>query len=148
MYLFTESSRFAWLITTKFDERDGERGKSEQWDLVVRERNLDEHQRNNSCMGFFLSFTQYRWAQAFSSCSEQELLFAGIHGPVAALLLLQSMGRVAAACGLSSCDAQRLAAPQHVGSLPRARAEPLSPTLAGRFSTTDHQGSTCPPWQF
>lgn len=63
------------------------------------------------------------------SCSELELLFAGIHGPVAwRLLLLQSMGRVAAACGLSSCDAA-LAAPQHVGSS-QARAEPLSPTQA------------------
>ena len=72
--------------------------------------------------GFFFSFSflavwsHHCWEQAFSSCSEQELLFAGIHGLMAVASLVAEHRLIVAACGLSSCDAQGLVAPQHVGS--------------------------------
>ena len=44
MYLFTESSTFAWLITTIFDERDGERGQVRAVGPLWSDREiLDEH---------------------------------------------------------------------------------------------------------
>ena len=71
---------------------------------------------------FFFSFSflavwgHHCWEQAFSSCSEQELLFAGIHGlmPVASLVAEHRLSGCSMWAG--QLCAQGLAVRQHVGS--------------------------------
>ena len=72
-------------------------------------------------------------ARAFSSCGKWWPLFIAVHGPltITASLVVEHRLQVH---GLSSCGtrAQLL---HGMWNLPRPGLEPLSPALAGRFST-------------
>ena len=72
-------------------------------------------------------------ARAFSSCSERGPLFIAVHGPltVAAFLVVEHKLQPRR---LSSCGSRG------IWDLPRPGLEPLSPALAGRFSTTAPPG--------
>ena len=82
-------------------------------------------------------------ARAFSSCGKWGPLFIAVRGPLTI---------TASRCGAQAPDTQAqqlwltgLVALRHVGSsrmwdLPRSGLEPVSPALAGRFSTTAPPG--------
>ena len=74
------------------------------------------------------------WARAFSSCSEWGPLFIVVRGPLTIAASLVAEHRLQT-CRLSSCGSR---APLLCGmwDLPRPGLEPVSPALAGRFSTT------------
>ena len=76
-------------------------------------------------------------ARAFSSCGKWGPLFIAVRGPLTI---------AASCCGAQAPDAQAqqlwrtdLVVPRHVGSS-QTRIEPVSPALAGRFSTTAPPG--------
>ena len=73
-------------------------------------------------------------ARAFSSCSERGPLFIAVHRPLTVTASLVAEHRLQT-CRLSSCGpwAQLL---HGMWDLPRPGLEPVSPALAGRFSTT------------
>ena len=77
-------------------------------------------------------------ARAFSSCGKRELLFIAVRRPltIAASLVAEHKLQM---CRLSSCGsrAQLLLG---MWDLPRPGLEPVSPALAGRFSTTAPPG--------
>ena len=79
--------------------------------------------------------------RAFSSCSKQGPLFIAVHRPltITASLVAEHMLRT---CRLSSCGswAQLL---RGMWDLPRPGLEPVSPALAGGFSTTAPPGKPC-----
>ena len=79
-------------------------------------------------------------ARAFSGCGEWGPLFIGVRGPLTVVdSLLPSTGSRRAS---SAVVAQGLVAPLTKGmwDLPRPGLEPMSPALAGRFSTTAPPG--------
>ena len=77
-------------------------------------------------------------ARAFSSCSEQGPLFIAVRGPLTIAASLVAEHRLQK-CRLSSCGsrAQLLCG---MWDLPRPGLEPVSPALAGGFSTTAPPG--------
>ena len=85
-------------------------------------------------------------ARAFTSCSEQGLLFVAAHGLL--LLRAQALGAwasVAAALRLSSPDSWALVAPQHVDSSwtsDRTSDRTSDAELADRFLTTGPPGKS------
>ena len=81
-------------------------------------------------------------ARAFSSCGEWGPLFIAVRGPlsIAACLVVEHRLQTRR---LSSCGSQAQL-PHGMWDLPRPGLEPVSPALAGRFSTTAHQGSPLP----
>ena len=80
-------------------------------------------------------------ARAFSSCGKRGPLFIAVHGPltIAAFLVVEHRLQTRR---LSSCGswAQLF---RGMWDLPRPGLEPVSPALAGRFSTTAPPGK---PW--
>ena len=80
-------------------------------------------------------------ARAFSSCGKRGPLFIGVRGPltIAASLVVEHRLQTHR---LSSCgsQAQLLCG---MWDLPRPGLEPVSPALAGRFSTTAPPGKPC-----
>ena len=74
----------------------------------------------------------YAWA--FSSCGKQGPLFIAVHGPltIAASLVVEHRLQTRR---LSSCGSQAQSL-RGMWDLPRPGLEPMSPALAGRFSTT------------
>ena len=83
-------------------------------------------------------------ARAFSSCSKRGPLFIALRGPVTIAASLVAEHRLQSR-RLSNCGsrAQLLCS---MWDLPRPGLEPMSPTLAGRFSTTALPGK--PPSSF
>ena len=77
-------------------------------------------------------------ARAFSSCGERGPLFIAVRGPltVAASLVAEHGLQM---CRLSSCGS-RARLLRGMWDLPRPGLEPVSPALAGRFSTTAPPG--------
>ena len=77
-------------------------------------------------------------ARAFSSCGKQGPLFIAVHGPLTIAASLVAEHRLQTR-RLSSCGpwAQLL---HGMWDLPRPGLEPVSPALAGRFSTTAPPG--------
>ena len=77
-------------------------------------------------------------ARAFSSCSEWGPLFIAVHGPLTVMASLIAEHKLQTR-RLSSCGsrAQSLCS---MWDLPRPGLEPVSPALAGRFSTTAPPG--------
>ena len=77
-------------------------------------------------------------ARAFSSCGEWGPLFITVRGPLTIAASLVAEHRLRP-CRLSSCGlwAQLL---RGMWDLPRPGLEPVSPALAGRFSTTAPPG--------
>ena len=77
------------------------------------------------------------WARAFSSCGEWGLLFIAMRGPltvVASLVEHRLQTRRLSSCG------SRAQVLRGMWDLPRPGLEPVSPALAGRFSTTAPPG--------
>ena len=83
-------------------------------------------------------------ARAFSSCGKRGPLFIAVRGPltIAASPVAEHRLQTCRLCGCGS-RAQLL---RGMWDLPRPGLEPVSPALAGRFSTTAPPGK--PPIQF
>ena len=77
-------------------------------------------------------------ARAFSSCSKWGPLFIAVRGPLTIAASLVAEHRLQT-CRLSSCGS-RVQLLRGMWDLPRPGLEPVSPALAGRFSTTAPPG--------
>ena len=77
-------------------------------------------------------------ARAFSSCGERGPLFIAVHGPLTVAASPVAEHRLQM-CRLSSCGS-RAQLLRGMRDPPRPGSEPVSPTLAGRFSTTAPPG--------
>ena len=77
-------------------------------------------------------------ARAFSSCGEQGPLFNAVRGPLTVAASLVAEHRLQTR-RLSSCGSQAQLL-RGMWDLPRPGLEPVSPALAGRFSTTAPPG--------
>ena len=80
-------------------------------------------------------------ARAFSSCGERGPLFIVVRGPLTIVASLVAEHRLQM-CRLSSCGS-RTQLLRGMWDLPRPGLEPVSPALAGRFSTIAPPGK---PW--
>ena len=80
-------------------------------------------------------------ARAFSSCGKWGPLFIAVRGPltIAASLVVEHRLQT---CRLSNCGS-RAQLLRGMWDLPRSGLEPVSPALAGRFSTTAPPGKPC-----
>ena len=83
-------------------------------------------------------------ARAFSSCGERGPLFIAVRGPLTIATSLVAEHRLQTR-RLSSCGS-RAHLLRGMWDLPRPGLEPVSPALAGRFSTTAPPGKPC--WFF
>ena len=81
-------------------------------------------------------------ARAFSSCGEQGPLFISARGPLTIAASLVAEHRLQMR-RLSSCGS-RSQLLRGMWDLPRPGLEPMSPALAGRFSTTAPPGKPFP----
>ena len=79
--------------------------------------------------------------RAFSSCGERGPLFIAVRGPLAIAASLVVEHRLQTR-RLSSCGS-RAQLIRGMWDLPRPGLEPVSPALAGRFSTTAPPGKPC-----
>ena len=77
-------------------------------------------------------------ARAFSSCGKRGLLFIAVHGPLTIAASLVAEHRLQTR-RLSNCGSQAQLF-RGMWDLPRPGLEPVSPALAGRFSTTAPPG--------
>ena len=77
--------------------------------------------------------------RAFSSCSKQGPLFIAVRGPLTIVALLFSVEHRLQTRRLSNCGS-RAQLLRSMWDLPRPGLEPVSPALAGRFSTTAPPG--------
>ena len=77
-------------------------------------------------------------ARTFSSCSKRGPLFIAVHGPLTVAASLVAEHRLQT-CRLRSCGS-RAQLLRGMWDLPRPGLEPVSPALAGRFSTTAPPG--------
>ena len=92
-------------------------------------------------------------ARAFSGCGERGPLFIAVHGPLTIAASLVAEHRLQTR-RLSSCGS-RAQPLRGTWDLPRPGHEPVSPALAGRFSTTAPPGKAPsssykenePPWR-
>ena len=80
-------------------------------------------------------------ARAFSSCSERGPLFIAVRGPLTVMASLVGEHRLQMR-RLSSCGS-RAQLLRGMWDPPRPGLEPVSPALAGRFSTTAPPGKPC-----
>ena len=80
--------------------------------------------------------------RAFSSCGKWGPLFIAVHGPLTIAASLVAEHRLQTR-RLSSCGS-RAQSLRGMWDLPRPGLEPLSPALAGRFSTTAPPGKPTP----
>ena len=98
---------------------------------------------NSLFIYLFLAVLGLRFcARAFSSCGKRGPLFIAVHGPLTIATSLVAEHRLQT-LKLSSCGSQ--AQPLcGMWDLPRPGLKPVSPALAGRFSTTAPPGK--PPY--
>ena len=80
-------------------------------------------------------------ARAFSSCGKRGPLFIAVRGPLTIAASLVAEHRLQTRM-LSSCGS-RAQLLRGMWDLPRPGLEPVSPALAGRFSTTAPPGKPC-----
>ena len=93
----------------------------------------------NSLIFFFLATLGLRFcARAFSSCNKRGPLFIAVRGPLTVAASLVEEHRLQKR-RLSSCGSQAQLL-RGMWDLPRPGLEPVSPALAGRFSTTAPPG--------
>ena len=93
----------------------------------------------NLLIYLFLAVLGLRFcARAFSSCGKRGPLFIVVHGPLTIATSLAVEHRLQT-CGLSSCGS-RAQLLRGMWDLPRPGLEPVSPALAGGFSTTAPPG--------
>ena len=91
---------------------------------------------------YFLAVLGLRFcARAFSSCSKRGPLFITMRGPLTIVASLVAEHRLQTP-RLSSCGSQAQLL-RSMWDLPRPGLEPMSPALAGRFSTTVPPGKPC-----
>ena len=76
--------------------------------------------------------------RAFSSCGKRGPLFIAVRRPLTIAASLVAEHKLQT-CRLSSCGL-RAQLPRGMWDLPRPGLEPVSPALAGRFSTTAPPG--------
>ena len=76
--------------------------------------------------------------RAFSGCDEQGPLFIAVRGPLTIVASLAAEHRLQMR-RLSNCGS-RAQSLRGMWDLPRPGLEPVSPALAGRFSTTEPPG--------
>ena len=81
-------------------------------------------------------------ARAFSSCGERGPLFIAVHGPLTVAASLAAEHRLQTR-RLSNCGS-RAQLLRSMWDPPRPGHEPVSPALAGRFSTTAPPGKPTP----
>ena len=81
-------------------------------------------------------------ARTFSSCGERGSLFIAVHGPLTIATSLVAEHRLQMH-RLSNCGS-RAQLIRGMWDLPRPELEPVSPALAGRFSTTAPPGKPPP----
>ena len=81
-------------------------------------------------------------ARAFSSCGKRGPLFIAVHGPLTIAASVIAEHRLQT-CRLSNCGS-RAQLLRGMWDLPRPGLEPVSPALAGRFSTTAPPGKPYP----
>ena len=81
-------------------------------------------------------------ARAFSSCGKRGPLFITVRGPLSIAASLVAERRLQTR-RLSSCGS-RAQLLRGMWDLPGPGLEPVSPALAGRFSTTAPPGKPCP----
>ena len=81
-------------------------------------------------------------ARAFSSCGKWGPLFIAVRGPLTVAASLVAEHRLQT-CTLSNCGS-RAQLLRGMWDLPRPGFEPMSPALAGRFSTTAPPGKPYP----
>ena len=103
----------------------------------------------NKFIYLFLAMLGFRFcARAFSSCGKQGPLFIAVRGPLTVAASLVAASLVAASLvaehrlqtrRLSNCGS-RAQPLRSMWDLPRPGLEPVSPALAGRFSTTAPPG--------
>ena len=97
---------------------------------------------SKSCVLFiylFLAVLGFRFcARAFSSCGKRGPLFIAVRGPLTIAASLVAEHRLQAR-RLSSCGS-RAQLLRGMWDLPRPGLEPMSPALAGRFSSTAPPG--------
>ena len=77
-------------------------------------------------------------SSAFSSCGKRGPLFIAVHGPLTIAAFLVAEHRLQTR-RLSNCGS-RAQLLRGMWDLPRPGLEPMSPALAGRFSTTAPPG--------
>ena len=108
--------------------------------LICRTGNLETSQK---CYFFFLILFIYLFlaalglrfcARAFSSCGKWGPLFIAVHGPLIIVASLVAEHKLQTR-RLSHCDS-RAQLLRGMWDPPRPGLEPVSPALAGRFSTT------------
>ena len=80
-------------------------------------------------------------AMAFSSCGKRGPLFIAVRGPLTIAASLVAEHRLQTH-RLSNCGS-RAQSLHGMWDLPRPGLEPVSPALAGRFSTTAPPGKPC-----
>ena len=80
-------------------------------------------------------------ARAFSSCGKRGPLFIAVRGPLTVAASLVAEHRLQT-CRLSNCGS-RAQLLRGMWDPPRPGLEPVSPALAGRFSTTAPPGKPC-----
>ena len=83
-------------------------------------------------------------ARAFSSCGKWGPLFIAVRGPLTVAASLVAEHRLQT-CRLSNCGS-RAQLLRGMWDLPRPGLEPMSPALAGRFSTTAPPGKPETPF--
>ena len=79
--------------------------------------------------------------RAFSSCGKRGPLLIAVRGPLTVAASLVAEHRLQM-CRLSSCGSRAYLL-RGMWDLPRPGLEPVSPALAGRFSTTAPPGKPC-----
>ena len=84
------------------------------------------------------------WARALSSCGERGSLFIVVHGPLTVVASLVVEHRLQT-CRLSNCGS-RAQPLRSMWDPPRPGLEPVSPALAGKFSTTAPPGKPRNPY--
>ena len=87
---------------------------------------------------FMVVFDLHFCARAFSSCGKRGPLFIAVHGPLTIAASLAAEHRLQTR-RLSNCGS-RAQLLRGTWDLPRPGLEPVSPALAGRFSTTAPPG--------
>ena len=83
-------------------------------------------------------------ARPFSSCGKRGPVFIAVRGPLTIAASLVAEHRLQT-CRVSNCGSQAQLL-RSMWDLPRPGLEPVSPALAGRFSTTAPPGK--PSWLF
>ena len=114
------------------------RSKCRRGACLLQERGMDDSFKSHTFF-FFMAVLGLRFcARAFSSCGKWGPLFIAVRGPLSIAASLVAEHRLQTR-RLSNCGS-RAQLLRGMWDLPRPGLEPMSPALAGRFSTTAPPG--------